>query len=92
MHPAPFDIRLFGDDSVIVQPDLSVICRSELLTDLVIWRRDTGRSAGRADCACGCIGYKGFYKSQYCADSFQDTLLKSGFIFIKMTGNDYNNQ
>lgn len=33
VYPAPFDVRLFGDDSVIVQPDLSVICRQELLTD-----------------------------------------------------------
>lgn len=33
VYPAPFDVRLFGDDSVIIQPDLSVICRPELLTD-----------------------------------------------------------
>lgn len=33
VYPAPFDVRLFGDDSVVVQPDLSVICRKEILTD-----------------------------------------------------------
>lgn len=33
VYPAPFDVRLFGDDSTVVQPDLSVICRTELLTD-----------------------------------------------------------
>lgn len=33
VYPAPFDVRLFADDSVIVQPDISVICRTELLTD-----------------------------------------------------------
>ena len=33
VYPAPFDVRLFGDDSAVVQPDLSVICKPELLTD-----------------------------------------------------------
>lgn len=33
VYPAPFDVRLFGDNSVIVQPDISVICRPEILTD-----------------------------------------------------------
>lgn len=33
VYPAPFDVRIFGDDSSVVQPDLSVICRPEMLTD-----------------------------------------------------------
>lgn len=33
VYPAPFDVRLFGDDSTVVQPDISVICRTEMLTD-----------------------------------------------------------
>lgn len=33
VYPAPFDVRLFGDDRCIVQPDISVICKRELLTD-----------------------------------------------------------
>lgn len=33
VYPAPFDVRIFGDDSTVVQPDLSVICKPELLTD-----------------------------------------------------------
>lgn len=33
VYPAPFDVRLFGDDSVVVQPDISVICRPDILTD-----------------------------------------------------------
>ena len=33
VYPAPFAVRLFGDDSCIVQPDLSIICRKELLTE-----------------------------------------------------------
>lgn len=33
VYPAPFDVRIFGDDSVVVQPDLSVVCKPELLTD-----------------------------------------------------------
>lgn len=33
VYPAPFDVRLFGDNTTIVQPDISVICRPEILTD-----------------------------------------------------------
>ena len=33
VYPAPFDVRLFEDDSVIVEPDISVICHPERLTD-----------------------------------------------------------
>lgn len=33
VYPAPFEVRLFGDDSCIVQPDISVICRKERLTE-----------------------------------------------------------
>lgn len=33
VYPAPFDVRIFGDDSTVVQPDISVICRPEILTD-----------------------------------------------------------
>jgi len=33
VYPAPFDVRLFGDDSVIVQPDISVICNLDILTE-----------------------------------------------------------
>lgn len=33
VYPAPFDVRIFGDDSTVVQPDISVICRTEMLTD-----------------------------------------------------------
>lgn len=31
--PAPFEVRLFGDDSCIVQPDISAICRKDRLTE-----------------------------------------------------------
>ena len=30
---APFDVRLFGDNSTVVQPDISVICKKDLLSD-----------------------------------------------------------
>lgn len=33
VYPAPFDVRIFGDDSSVVQPDLSVICKPEMLTE-----------------------------------------------------------
>lgn len=33
VYPAPFEVRLFDDDSCIVQPDISVICRKERLTE-----------------------------------------------------------
>ena len=33
VYPAPFDVRIFGDDSVMVQPDISVICDRSKLTD-----------------------------------------------------------
>lgn len=33
VYPAPFDVRLFGDDSTIVQPDISVICNPDILTE-----------------------------------------------------------
>ena len=33
VYPAPFDVNLFSDDSVIVQPDISVICDPNKLTD-----------------------------------------------------------
>ena len=32
-YTAPFDVRLFGDDSTVVQPDLLVVCHRERLTD-----------------------------------------------------------
>ncbi len=32
-YDSPFDVRLFGDDSVIYQPDISVICNPDILTD-----------------------------------------------------------
>lgn len=32
-YTSPFDVRLFGDDSVVVQPDILVICHKEILTD-----------------------------------------------------------
>ena len=32
-YPSPFDVRLFGDDTTIVQPDLLVICNKDILTD-----------------------------------------------------------
>lgn len=33
VYPAPFDVRIFGDESVIVQPDISVICDTDKLSD-----------------------------------------------------------
>lgn len=33
VYPAPFDVKVFGDDSTVVQPDISVICKTEMLTD-----------------------------------------------------------
>ena len=33
VYPAPFDVRVFRDDSVIVQPDICVICDTSGLTD-----------------------------------------------------------
>lgn len=33
VYTSPFDVRLFGDDSVVVQPDILVICHKEILTD-----------------------------------------------------------
>lgn len=33
VYPSPFDVRLFGDDSTVVQPDLSVICNTDILTE-----------------------------------------------------------
>lgn len=33
VYTAPFDVRLFGDDSCTVQPDVAVICNREILTD-----------------------------------------------------------
>lgn len=33
VYTSPFDVRLYGDDSTIVQPDLLVVCRKEILTD-----------------------------------------------------------
>ena len=32
-YTAPFDVRLFRDDSVIVQPDIMVICNTDILTE-----------------------------------------------------------
>lgn len=32
VYPAPFDVRLFEDGSAVVQPDLSIICNTEILT------------------------------------------------------------
>lgn len=33
VYPAPFAVRLFGDDKTIVEPDISVICDQNKLTD-----------------------------------------------------------
>ena len=33
VYTAPFDVRLFGDDSCTVQPDIAVICNREILAD-----------------------------------------------------------
>ena len=33
VYPAPFDVYLFGDDSIIYEPDISVICNPDILTD-----------------------------------------------------------
>ncbi len=33
VYPAPFDVRLFADDSTIVQPDILVVCNKEILTE-----------------------------------------------------------
>lgn len=33
VYPAPFDVKLYGDDSTIVQPDITVICDTDKLTD-----------------------------------------------------------
>ena len=33
VYTAPFDVRLFGDDSVIVQPDITLVCNEKFLTD-----------------------------------------------------------
>ncbi len=32
-YPAPFAVKLFADDKTIVEPDISVICDSDRLTD-----------------------------------------------------------
>lgn len=32
-YTSPFDVRLFGDDSVVVQPDILVACQKEILTN-----------------------------------------------------------
>ena len=36
VYPAPFDVKLYGDDSAIVQPDITVICDTDKLTDRAI--------------------------------------------------------
>ncbi len=33
VYPAPFAVRLFADDKTVVEPDISVICDTEKLTD-----------------------------------------------------------
>ncbi|MDE7477318.1 MAG: Uma2 family endonuclease [Lachnospiraceae bacterium] len=33
VYPAPFAVKLFGDDTNIVEPDISVICDPDKLTD-----------------------------------------------------------
>lgn len=33
VYVSPFDVRLFGDDSTIVQPDLLVVCNRDILTE-----------------------------------------------------------
>lgn len=33
VYPAPFAVNLFGDDSTFVEPDVSVICNREKLSD-----------------------------------------------------------
>ena len=33
VYASPFDVRLFGDDSTIVQPDILVVCSRDILTE-----------------------------------------------------------
>ena len=33
VYASPFDVRLFGDDSTIVQPDILVVCNKDILTE-----------------------------------------------------------
>ena len=33
VYPAPFDVKLFGNDLAVVQPDITVICDTDKLTD-----------------------------------------------------------
>ena len=33
VYSSPFDVRLFGDDQTIVQPDILVVCKKEILTE-----------------------------------------------------------
>ena len=33
VYPAPLDVKLFGNDTTVVQPDISVICDTDKLTD-----------------------------------------------------------
>ena len=32
VYTSPFDVRLFGDDETVVQPDVSVVCKRDILT------------------------------------------------------------
>ena len=33
VYTSPFDVRLFGDDSTVVQPDILVVCNRDILTE-----------------------------------------------------------
>lgn len=33
VYASPFDVRLFGDDSTVVQPDILVVCNRDILTE-----------------------------------------------------------
>lgn len=33
VYASPFDVRLFGDDETVVQPDVSVVCKRDILTE-----------------------------------------------------------
>lgn len=33
VYTSPFDVRLFGDDSTVVQPDILVVCNKNILTE-----------------------------------------------------------
>lgn len=33
VYPSPFDVRLFANDTTVVQPDILVVCNKDILTD-----------------------------------------------------------